>query len=305
MEKDKYIIVNYHYVEDPNPKFSGIYPCEIKEFDWQISLLSSRYKIVSATEVCEAAKANRPGSFCAITFDDGLKDQYINALPILEKYGATAAFFPITSVYEGRLPVAHKTHILLSRMSASAMIDAIHGFMDEFYPDLAERYRIPKDRRLMERRPHEEPMTANMKETLIALPEDIKAQFLRFCFKQIHLDEAKIAQELFMSPKEILDLQKRGMTIGNHSHSHYAFDIINESVMKNELQISQEVLTGLIGKKPETFSYPHGRYGELAKTILAGEGFRYAFTIERRGVSLNDHPFLIPRFDATDVRKFL
>lgn len=296
---DKHIIVNYHYIEEP--KSAGIYPCSPAKFEKQVQFLKENYKIVSVPEVFESARANKNEKLCAITFDDGMKDQYQNALPILQKYSATASFFPITSAFEGRLPSAHKVHILLSRFSVEEMIDFFHKFIADFYPDLKTHYVIPRDKRLTDKRLHEDIPSANFKETLIALPEDIRGRFLRHCFKVNGLNEKKISRELFMSREEVKSLQKANMTIGGHSHGHYAMSIDDELFLKKDVELSRQILSDLLGAPPVVFSYPHGRYGDAAVNVVKEAGFQYALTIERKGVQAVDNPFLIPRYDTADL----
>ncbi len=295
---DNHIIVNYHYVEEPKP---GIYPCAPAVFEKQVRFLKEHYRIVSVPEVFESARDGKNERLCAITFDDGLKDQHQNALPILNKYSLGASFFPITSAFEGRLPAAHKVHVLLSRFSIEEMIDFFHRFIAEIYPDLKSQYFIPKDRRLTDKRMHEDVPWANFKETLIALPEDIKGRFLRHCFKVNGLSEHKISQKLFMSREEVKELQKSGMTIGGHSHGHYAMSIEDEAFLGKDIELSLRILTELLGAPPEVFSYPHGRYGNAARKVVKDAGFRYALTIERRGVRAHDDPFVVPRYDTADL----
>lgn len=303
---DKYFAVNYHYVEDPHPKSGGISPCSVAEFDRQIGYLSKNFKIVSLEEVYEAAVSGKEGRYCAITFDDGLKDNYVNALPILKKYGTTATFFIITSVFEKRLPAAHKIHILLSKFSADQMIDLFHGFLGEFYPDLKNQYQIPKDRRLTtERRMHEDVLRANFKETMIALPEDVRSQFLRYGFKINKLNEEKISGHLFLSQEEIRELRDAGMQIGSHSHGHYSMAGDNEDVLRKDVRLSKEILSGITGDVPKSFSYPHGRSSSVAEKVLREEGFDIAVTIERRNIEKTDGPFSIPRYDTMDIKGYL
>ena len=295
---DNHIIVNYHYVEEPKP---GIYPCAPATFEKQVRFLKEHYRIASVPAVFESAEAGKDARLCALTFDDGLKDQYENALPVLKKYSLAASFFPITSVFEGRLPAAHKVHVLLSSFSIEKMIDFFHGFIREIYPDLESRYFIPQDRRLTDKRLHEDIPSANFKETLMALPEDIRGRFLRHCFKVNGLSERSLSRELFMSRGHIKTLQKLGMTIGGHSHGHYAMSLEDEAFLSKDIGLACEILDGLLGGVPEVFSYPHGRYGNAAVKVIKEAGFKYAVTIERRGVRAGDDPFLVPRYDTADL----
>lgn len=302
---DKYIIINYHYVEDPRPDFAGIVPCSVAEFERQIKFLSGNYKIVSIPEVFKAAQNKTGYKLCAITFDDGLSGQYRNALPILKKYQATATFFPITVTLAGRLPVAHKTHALLSVVAPDELVGLFNKYLVEFYPDLKEQYAIPKNRRLTNRRLHESPAIANFKETLIVLPEDIKARFLRHAFKFFGLKEKEIARKIFMTESEIKDLAREGMVIGNHSHHHYAFDSINSETMAAEINLSQPILQKIAGYAPQIFSYPHGRISQAATEVLKAHDFEYAVTIENRAVADTDASLLIPRYDTNYIRDYL
>ncbi len=301
--EDNHIIVNYHYVEDPRPDKQGIAPCFVSDFEKQVKFLSENYRIVSVSEVFRTAKENGSEKLCAITFDDGLNDQYDNALPILKKYKAPATFFIITSVFSGRLPTAHKIHNLLSRVPVGQLVDKFNGFLKEFYPDLVENYLIPKDRRLTQKRLHEDLITANFKETMIMAPEDMKGRFLRFGFKTFGLNEKKISKELFMDKDRVRLLQKAGMYIGNHSHHHYALNVINEETLRNDLRLSKDVLLDILGEQPKVFSYPHGRSNDAARKILQEEGIEYAVTIDKRAIEKNDEPLLIPRYDTNDIKR--
>lgn len=302
---EKHLIVNYHYVENPDSSKSGIVPCSVADFEKQVKFLSENYRIVPVPEVFRAAQEGGSEKLCALTFDDGLNDQYENALPILEKYKTAASFFIITSVFSGRLPTAHKIHNLLSKVPVGQLVDKFNGFLKDFYPDLVENYLIPKDRRLTQKRLHEDLITANFKETMIMIPEDMKGRFLRFGFKTFGLNEKKISKELFMNKDRVRLLQKAGMYIGNHSHHHYALNVINEETLRNDLRLSKDVLVDILGEQPDVFSYPHGRSNEGARKILREEGIKYAVTIDKRAIEKNDEPLLIPRYDTNDIRDFL
>lgn len=303
--QDKYIIVNYHYVEDPRPGWSGIHPCSVKEFERQIGCLVKNFEIVSVGHVFAFAQKGARGRFCALTFDDGLKGQYDNAAPILNKHKIKGIFFPITSTFEGRLPATHKVHVLLSYSSPVELIDIFHKFIGEFYPDLEASYSIPTGRRLFERRHREDIATANFKETMIGLPEDVKGRFLRYCFKTMRLDEKKLSRQIFMSRNQIIDLRDQGMEIGSHSHGHYSMAAANPEFLKMDVQLSKDILTKIYGKEVTVFSYSHGHYTGYGSEVLKELGFKYAVTIEPRAVLKEDKSLLLPRYDTNDLRDFI
>ncbi|MEK7117369.1 MAG: polysaccharide deacetylase family protein [Patescibacteria group bacterium] len=299
---DNYILVNYHYVENPRPGKSGIHPCSIIEFEKQMEFLSKNYKIVSIPEVFNSSKENITGKFCAITFDDGLKDQYENAFPVLKKYDISATFFPITSTLSNRIPPTHKLHVLLSISSAEEISNIFSNFIDKFYPDLKTIYSIPKDKRIYSRRLHEDILTANLKETLISLNYDIKNRFLRYCFKMFHLDEKSISKEIFMSEEELKKISKEGMNIGGHSHGHYSMEAVNPDFIKKDIQLSCEILSEMLDNYSRIYSYTHGHNSNSGIKILTELGFEYGVTTQQRGFGKTEDPFLLPRYDSNDIK---
>lgn len=294
MEKENYIIITYHYVRDSDPDWGGIHPCPIKEFGRQIRWLAERFQIVSVPEVYEALRSGKAGKFCALTFDDGFRDNYENAAPILKKYKAIGTFFIITSTFSGKLPLTHKLHILFSRSSPSELIDLFNGWSKGVHL-------IPKDRSINNRRKHGDILTNNFKEAMINLPVVIREQFLNFYFEKYGLEENILCQSLFMSPDEVRQLDAEGMVIGSHSHDHNSFEVLPAEKARVDLRASKKILEDFLGKEVGVFSYPHGRYAIETPDLLNEVGFQYAVTIERRSLMSQDSAFLMPRYDTNDL----
>lgn len=303
--EDRHIVVNYHYVEDPRPDFSGIFPCSVAEFERQVKFLSENYKIVSVPEVFEAARSNSSERVCAITFDDGLRDQYENALPILQKYGATATFFIITGTFDGLVPSAHKIHVVLSRIKAAELIDVFNDFLASERPDMVLKYKIPKDRRITERRIYDDVLNANFKETLTIIPADLKDAFLARVFDDFKINTAEINKMLFMNKAEVGDLARRGFHAECHTHGHASLENISADAVAGDLQKSNSVLETIIGRKSSVLSYPHGRFSNEARSAILAAGFKHGVTIEPRGVATGDDPLFIPRYDTNNLRDYL
>lgn len=306
LENNKHIVVTYHYVEDPHVDRGGIHPCSIKEFDRQINYLFHNFKIESIEEVFEAAKNKNSENVCAITFDDGLKDQYNNAVPVLKKYNIPATFFIITSTIEGNIPTTHKIHTILSYASGEQLREDGNSFLAEYYPDVKEKYNIPMDKRLTDKRAYFDDIpTANFKEIVTILPKDIKKHLLSFLFKKHDIAEDTISNNLFMDESEIKDLHAQGFYIGSHTHSHEALDTLNEEETKHTILKSKEYLSNILGFEPTLFCYPHGSSSSQGHEILKEEGFTHSVTIEERAVNDSDNPLMIPRYDSVRISTFL
>lgn len=300
---DNFIIVNYHYVENPQPDFSGIHPCSVQEFERQISFLAKHFSFVSVPELFAAAKRSEQKKLCAITFDDGLKDQYDNAVPILKQHHVGGTFFIITATLQGRVPLAHKIHTITSRVSMNDLLEKFNVFLPDVFPNLT-RYLIPRDRRLTDKRRYDDTISANVKETLMTAPRDISDAFLTHMAIELGIDERELAKKLFMNMQEIQTLDKEGFFIESHTHNHYALSGADLDVQRNDVDAAEKVFKNMLGRSPKVMAYPYGRPPETDE-VLYEYGFTHAVTVESRTVSDADHPLHIPRFDTNDIKIFL
>lgn len=302
----KFIIVNYHYIEDPRPDRAGIHPCSVSEFERQVDYLVKNYTITSVPELFRAAQEGSDGSHAAVTFDDGLRDQLEYAIPVLRNHDATATFFFITGTLEGFVPLAHKIHLLSSRMSMAEIARVFNAFLKKSFPSVSESYYIPNDRRLTDRRLHEDIISANVKETLIIIPKELRDSFFHTGAPRIlGEDEGAIARRLFMNGDEMRELERTGFAIGSHTHYHESLERQDAVAFRGDTAKAREVFSRYLGEAPTVISYPHGRSNEATRRVLERSGFTHGVTIERRGVAAGDDPFAIPRFDTTDLKVFL
>src|SRR5262245_6371803 len=123
----KLIAVNYHYIrqsfDDPYPAIHGIEPGQFEE---QLRLLSQVGNFVSADDIRSAVRAENglPDRAFLITFDDGLREQYEWAWPILTKLSIPAIFFINTGPIANRkVSGVHKIHLLRSQMPTRSFLE--------------------------------------------------------------------------------------------------------------------------------------------------------------------------------------
>ena len=92
----KVLILNYHKIDNTFISLA-VRP---DDFDTQMKYLSENgYHTISPDELYEslAGTGELPDNPVMITFDDGYEDNYVNAYPILKKYGFKATIFVVTS----------------------------------------------------------------------------------------------------------------------------------------------------------------------------------------------------------------
>ena len=213
-----YAIINYHYIRDRGD--NGIHPCTIAEFRAQVNELQKTATIVSPSELYKNARANRPGRFVAFTFDDGLKEHYTVVFPFLHDLGIRGAFFPLElPVARGIIPLAHKLHIILGKFSTVGLIERLEMFV-------GRAGHVPRDRAVNPARRFDDLLSANLKESLIALPYSDRSRFVDELFRESAIDEQQLARDFFLTHEEIRSLLAAGMEIGSNTSRHIALDTL-------------------------------------------------------------------------------
>jgi peptidoglycan/xylan/chitin deacetylase (PgdA/CDA1 family) len=89
----KALIICYHCIKDKgNP---NLRPAKVADFEKQMQYLSKVYNPISLDKMAQHIQdgTSLPAKAIAITFDDGYRDNYENAYPILRKYNIPATFF--------------------------------------------------------------------------------------------------------------------------------------------------------------------------------------------------------------------
>lgn len=303
---DKHILVHYHYIEDLRGENVGMNPCPVGEFEEHLKFLSKHYQPASLEEVYSAGKENAEKRYFSITLDDGLMDQRENAVPLLKKYGVQATFFIITQVFEHTLPSAHKLHLILSRFTPVEIIDVWNAFLVEKYPEHANRFFVPKDKRIVkDRRLYADIPSANIKETFTAIFPDIRDAFLDYMFETHDMDSKKLCAELFMDTAHVKELSQEGFAIGVHTHAHETLDALGRKGFHEDFQKSKKWYSHLFQMDPTLFSYPYGIIPSWGPEALQKESIKYAVTVEERSVAPTDTPLLVPRHDMASLRDFL
>jgi len=99
--RTKYIpaILMYHSV-CPNPAPKNLLAVSVSSFERQMRFLKERrYNVITIESLADLIRQKKkiPPKSIAITFDDGYKDNYTYAFPILKKYKLPATIFIITN----------------------------------------------------------------------------------------------------------------------------------------------------------------------------------------------------------------
>ena len=126
------IVSNYHYIRPKyNAKYPSIFGVTPKEFREQLLLLENKGTFISPIDLLNNSKEILESNekFYLITFDDGLKEQFDYALPILDELGIPAVFFVNSSnFFQKKVSTVHKIHLLRSIISPDKFVQELFHF---------------------------------------------------------------------------------------------------------------------------------------------------------------------------------
>jgi peptidoglycan/xylan/chitin deacetylase (PgdA/CDA1 family) len=96
------LILAYHSISSQRTDDLAIHP---RQFGAQLDWLRRNYKSVPLSEAVAAYLHGAPtGKLAAITFDDGMRDNYTEAFPVLRAAGMTATIFVSIDAIESGMP---------------------------------------------------------------------------------------------------------------------------------------------------------------------------------------------------------
>ena len=156
-------ILAYHKISDDFDW--GITKQKVSQFERGIKFLHDLgYKAAPLEEVFKqtSGSTNEGGQKVVITFDDGYEDVYLNAFPILQKYGFTAFIFIITGFvgkpnsWDFNLGRKRKRHLSWKQIKEMSEFGLGFGSHTVNHPDLTKidpnwvEYELKKSKEVLE-----------------------------------------------------------------------------------------------------------------------------------------------------------
>lgn len=107
--RSRAVVLYYHRVGGRD-----VWTKPTEEFRSELAYLKSNYQCLSLRELCERIGADKPmrKRSVVITFDDGYRDNFTQALPVLKDAGITATFFVATGFIETKREFPHDVRAL-------------------------------------------------------------------------------------------------------------------------------------------------------------------------------------------------
>lgn len=280
-----YSVLLYHRVsDDPDPFFSPV-PTGI--FARQMAALATCCTVFPLEELVErSARRDLPPRAVAITFDDGYRDNYENAFPVLRRLGLPATIFLATSGLTSDGLLWHDRVFAAFRATTAESVT----FNGRHYP-------------------------------LVALPQ--KRAALASCLQRLRECDPRSRDELIdrltsllqVAPASPLDAPKliwpqvremarHRITFGAHTVTHPILTRMPLGDAAGEILAAKATIEAELGAPVQLFAYPNGQRAEFndsIKGVLAEAGFLCAATTIWGPNTAETDPFELRRISLWDA----
>jgi peptidoglycan/xylan/chitin deacetylase (PgdA/CDA1 family) len=264
------LVLNYHRVGDANqtPYDSGTFSCTAAELDWQIGRLKGKFRIVTLEEAAGIVhgRSKPAGTSVLITFDDGYRDNYDEAFPVLQRHGVPAAFFlPTAFVGTDLLPWWDQAAYMVKR-STETCLWLNYPTAPKFELTGADRSAAVVS------------VLRFFKRTGAADPE----RFLEALETATGVARPGAHNErCFLNWDEAREMQAAGMSFGSHTHTHEVLAGLKYERQVEELETSREILESRLGERINALAYPIGKpetFSNDTSRALRAAGYDMAFS---------------------------
>lgn len=297
--------LGFHYIrQDFTQAHPGIFGLTPDQFKHYLMALSREANFISQSQLREVVLKQRdmPEKVWLITFDDGLKEQFELALPILDEMGIPAIFFASTQPIAEKIPLAvHLTHILRSRFAPEVIACEIKEVCKAKDLDIKTLNVVNATTQYV----YDSAEVAELKYLLnFSIPLAIRDQVVYECFdRMIGEDLTRLCDQLYMCDAQLMELARRDY-LGSHCHTHRPLGRLSISEIRFEIEHSVRILAEVTGVKSDAIAYPYGSKESCPYSIdkiCRDAGITMGFTMERAKVDKSANPHFLPRFAPNDI----
>lgn len=222
---------------------------------------------------------------CVITFDDGYRDVYRYAYPILKQMGVPAITYLPTAFIGTKRRFNHDRLFHLLRRAQERHYHPVYAALPEASMELLG------------------PILSGQKTVSAALDDFIGEHPTRVLTSIIDALELQLGggQDLVpeqgdvMNWDEVRRMARDGFEFGAHTLGHTVLTLEPQEVVEQEILESKRTIEAEVGIQVRDFAYCNGWYSDEVIRVLASHGFRSGVTTEDMPNRIGGDPFTLKR----------
>ncbi len=293
----KCIILCYHRVLPPEQRLRYFLPELVvtpTTFLKHCLTLRSHYDVLTLREALSvmSGRRTRGRPVAVVTFDDGYRDNFTFALPILRETGVRATFFVITNlVGTATRPWYDQVGQAVHRLACDGSdLEWLHTELG-----LAESQTIatPHQALLLARRVVLQAKQVNRRRRCALIERLFSGEGSR---------DACASEGLMMNWEQLAVLAAEGHEIGSHGSAHEILTQLDDDALRRDVRDSGRELDRRLSQSTSSFSYPNGDVDQRVSEAVAGAGYRCAVTVARGANSPGDDLHFLKRYFISEDR---
>ena len=271
---------------------------KVENFKKIVGFIKKYYNVISLKQFYQYKNEGKklPNNSLMITFDDGYKDAYEYAFPLLKEHNFPFVLFLPSDLLNGKVDywwdrfynygriLDNNTlkKVLIAKELPTEIYSAVTNLLDS-YPD------------------HHPDMIENLIIEIRKLPKSQIDLILADIKKKISKDRLdRITKNELINSDEVNEMLQNGAELGSHTVTHCFLDSISFEEGDIEINESKKVLEGAFYNKIDSFAYPGGLWRKETEESLLKSGYLSAFTCESGINDLSQNPLFLKRINVTD-----
>jgi peptidoglycan/xylan/chitin deacetylase (PgdA/CDA1 family) len=284
----KYGILCYHRVGlEGAPFHSQLAP---SVFEKQMRYLKEHYRIVPFDQLFQELLTDRavPPTI-AVTFDDGYRDLYTHAFPVLRKYEIPAMIYLIGECMEtGSAPWYDRIFAGFSAFPGNNLEMEMEGAVQFKLASRLDRMRAAWTTVCY----------------LRTIPDSERKRWCERFEVAVPIPESDLTDRM-LDWKQVREMQDQGISFGAHTMTHPSVGQLSESEFDMELSRSKAVFETGLGRRVNHFAFPFGKPGDRSRAseeFLRESGYLTAVTTTEGFNTPGANPFRLNRLQIGGER---
>jgi peptidoglycan/xylan/chitin deacetylase (PgdA/CDA1 family) len=269
-------------------------------FEHHLDCIGRHFAFVSVEEIGARLASGIPFTkpVAAVTFDDGYRDVYEQAFPVLQRKGIPATVFVVSDLVGQPFWQVHDRLYHLISKAFAIWSDPRRKLIG-----LLATLGVPAESIIR----HPESTRSAQHAVSVLLPELAMADVRRL------MDgiEASVGNGFAEMPQTLTwpmlhEMRAAGWTIGSHTRSHVSLPAESPDTIADELEGSRAALEQHLGAPVTHFAYPGGQFTAAVVDAVARAGYEFAYTActhgDNRNPALTIERLLLWEGSSTDAR---
>ena len=287
--KSLHILAYHRVLDDDHATFAfdeAVISATTETFRRQMEFVSRNFNVISFNQLAGFEREDRawPERALIITFDDGYRDNYFNAFPVLREMGFSATIFlAVAHINESKLFWWDFIAYCFKQTPLSSVTLPLFESNPLSLADAGARRKA----------------TDRVLDWIKEVPESTKREFIATLADNL---EARLPENLaagmHMTWDEAREMLAGGIEFGSHTVTHPILSNVNAEQLAKEVSESKRIMEQELGSEVLAFSYPVGgrtSFNEAVKTEVKKCGFRYAVSYREGVAKRASDPFALPR----------